>query len=165
MTRALIIADTHIPSFRRELPEALAPYLERCDVILHAGDVCAPSVLDELRTHAPVIAVMGNMDGPDLAATGVPQQIETEIGGVAIAMLHDGGRAQGRGERLRRRFPDAGLIVFGHSHIPLIERIERTTIVNPGSATWKRGQPFPTIALAVLAPDEVRAELIELPNA
>ena len=164
MTVVLAIADTHIPGFRRELPAALGPYLERCEVILHAGDVTAPAVLDQLRAHAPVHAVMGNMDGPDLAATGVPQELETQIGGVTVAMLHDGGRTDGREARLHKRFPAAGLIVFGHSHIPMVTRIGATTVLNPGSATWKRGQPFPTVAMLELAQGSVRAELIELPN-
>jgi hypothetical protein len=53
---ALILADTHVPHFRQELPASLGPYLEACDVILHAGDVTDPAVLDEFAAHAPVLA-------------------------------------------------------------------------------------------------------------
>ena len=158
----LILADTHIPGFRRELPAALDPFLERCDAVLHGGDVTDPAVLDRLATFAPVHAVTGNMDGPDIAAWGAPQRLELEVGGVAVAMVHDGGAAQGRPARLRRWFPAAELVVYGHSHAPEIVRTEGVTIVNPGSPTWKRRQPFATFAVARLAPGRVDVELIEI---
>jgi len=164
-TSALILADTHIPGFRRELPRSLDPHLAACDVILHAGDVTAPAVLDLLGEHAPVIAVMGNMDGTDLAEWGARPDLVADIGGVAVGMVHDGGRAEGRDQRLMRRFPHAGLIVFGHSHIPSVARVGSAIVLNPGSPTWKRGQPNPTIAVARLSPGNVEVELVDLPIA
>jgi putative phosphoesterase len=163
MTTALILADTHIPRFRRELPEALAPLLASCDVVLHAGDVTEPAVLDLLATHAPVLATLGNADGPELAARGAVERLQTDVGGVAVAMIHDAGPARGRPRRLRRWFPGAGLVVYGHSHIPEIVRDDDGVIVNPGSPTWKRRQPHPTVAVAQLAPGHVDVALVELP--
>jgi putative phosphoesterase len=159
---ALILADTHVPRFRPELPPTLESYLDSCDVILHAGDVTDPAVLDRLAAHAPVLAVRGNGDGPDLAAWGAPERLETKIGGVEIAMVHDSGPARGRPARLARWFPRAELIVYGHSHIPSIVRDGRRLLVNPGSPTWKRRQPHPTAALARLEPGRVSAALVEL---
>jgi putative phosphoesterase len=160
---ALILADTHVPRFRPELPECLRPYLDACDVILHAGDVTDPAVLDELAVHAPVLAVRGNGDGPDLAAWGAPERLETPIDGVEVAMVHDAGPSRGRPARLARWFPAAELIVYGHSHIPSVVRDGPRLLVNPGSPTWKRRQPRPTAALALLERGRVSATLIELP--
>jgi uncharacterized protein len=165
VTTALILADTHVPSFRRELPPELQPELERCEVILHGGDVTDPAVLDQLAAFAPVHAVLGNMDGPDLAAWGAPQRLEIEVSGVAVAMVHDGGQAQGRPQRLRRWFPAAELVVYGHSHAPEIVRVDDLTIVNPGSPTWKRRQPYPTFAVADLEPGRVDVRLVEILSA
>jgi uncharacterized protein len=163
MTRALIMSDTHVPDFRRELPASLNRHLERAELIVHAGDVTAAEVLDELRRSAPVIAVAGNLDGPDVVAWGAADAATVEVNGIAVAMIHDAGRAAGREDRLRRRFPDAELIVFGHSHIPGIRRANGVTFVNPGSPTWERRQPHPTIAVAHLAPGRIRVRLVELP--
>jgi uncharacterized protein len=161
-TTALILADTHVPRFRPALPESLGPYLDACDVILHAGDVTEPAVLDGLAAYAPVLAVHGNGDGPDLVAWGAPERVETQIGGVEVAMVHDAGPSRGRPARLERWFPRAGLIVYGHSHIPSIVRDGTRLLVNPGSPTWKRRQPHPTAALARLEPGHVSATLITL---
>jgi putative phosphoesterase len=159
---ALILADTHVPRFRRELPVALTPYLDACDIILHAGDVTDPAVLDELAVHGRVLAVRGNTDGTDLTAWGAPDRLETQIGGVEVGMVHDAGAARGRPTRLARWFPRAEMIVYGHSHEPSIVRDGPRLLVNPGSPTWKRRQPHPTVALARLAPGGVAVELVEL---
>ena len=104
------------------------------------------------------------MDGPELAARGVPEELVTDVGGVTVAMIHDGGRSAEREQRLRRRFPAAELIVFAHSHAPLLTATGGITIVNPGSATWKRLQPNPTVAIAELRPGNVSVTIVELPN-
>jgi putative phosphoesterase len=160
---ALILADTHVPRFRPELPAALGPYVEASDVILHAGDVTDPALLDGLAAHAPVLAVRGNADGADLEAWGAPERLETRIAGVEVAMVHDAGPSRGRPARLARWFPRAELIVYGHSHIPSVVRDGPRLLVNPGSPTWKRRQPHPTAALARLRPGGVSATLVELP--
>jgi uncharacterized protein len=162
MTTALILADTHIPRFRAQLPAELAPHLADCDVVLHAGDVTVPAVLDQLAAHAPVLAVLGNADGPELAAWGARQRLQERVGGVAVAMVHDAGPARGRPGRLRRWFPDAELVIYGHSHIPQIVREEGRVLVNPGSPTWKRRQPYPTVAVARLTPGGVDVTLVAL---
>jgi uncharacterized protein len=94
-----------------------------------------------------VHAVLGNNDGPDVAAWGAPETLELELAGLAVAMIHDSGARAGRHARLRRRFPAARLIVFGHSHIPLDSCEEDVRIFNPGSPTDRRRQPHGTIGL------------------
>jgi putative phosphoesterase len=145
--RVVALADTHAPRRWRGCPPAVAAYLRDADLILHAGDVCVPSVLDELAAYAPVHAVRGNNDGADVEAWGAPETLEWEVAGLPIAMIHDGGPAKGRLRRMRRRFPEARLVVFGHSHIPLDETGEGLRIFNPGSPTDRRRQPHGTIGL------------------
>ena len=122
------------------------------DAILHAGDVCTVEVLSELAAWAPVHAVRGNNDGPDISEWGAPDQLTINLGGLEVAMIHDSGPAGGRAARLRRRFPLAELVVFGHSHIPLDHLYRDGTgtdlrIFNPGSPTDRRRQPHGTIGL------------------
>jgi uncharacterized protein len=156
-----VLSDTHAPRFWKSCPPRVAAHLEGVDVILHAGDVCTPDVLDELSAWAPVHAVRGNNDGPDVAAWGAPDVAQLELGGVAIAMIHDSGAAAGRARRLRRMFPEAAVVVFGHSHIPLNEVHDGQRIFNPGSPTDRRRQPRGTMGLIeISAGDVTAAEII-----
>jgi putative phosphoesterase len=154
----LVLADTHLGAGRgASLVERLAPRLEAADAILHAGDITDVSVLDDLAAFAPVHAVLGNNDhGVDL-----PERRIVVLGGCAVAMVHDSGPAGGRAARLRRWFPDADVVVFGHSHLPWDEvdgradgHVQRH--VNPGSATQRRRAPRCTVAWLDLADGTVR---------
>ncbi|CCH32790.1 metallophosphoesterase family protein [Actinosynnema sp. NPDC047251] len=145
--KVVVLADTHAPRRWKTCPPAVAAHLRDADVVLHAGDVCVPSVLDELAAFAPVIAVSGNNDGPDVVAWGAPEVVEFELDGLRVGMIHDSGPATGRAARMRRRFPDAGLVVFGHSHIPWDETVDGVRVFNPGSPTDRRRQPHGTIGL------------------
>ena len=104
-------------------------------------------MLDELSGYAPVRVVLGNNDNPDVAAWGAPETLELELAGLPVAMVHDSGSAAGRCARLRRRFPAARLVVFGHSHIPLDQEGDGIRIFNPGSPTDRRRQPHGTFGL------------------
>jgi hypothetical protein len=108
-------------------------------------------VLDELATWAPVHAVRGNNDGPDIEAWGAPERLHLEWAGLSIAMIHDSGPAVGRAHRLRGWFPDAGLVVFGHSHIPMNQVHDSQRIFNPGSPTDRRREPNGTMGLLDIA--------------
>jgi uncharacterized protein len=145
--RVVVLADTHAPRRWRSCPPAVAGHLRDAELILHAGDVCVPSVLDELAGYAPVKVVRGNNDGPDVAAWGAPDTLEFELAGLPVAMVHDSGPAVRRTARMKRRFPGAELVVFGHSHIPLDETGDGVRIFNPGSPTDRRRQPHGTIGL------------------
>ncbi len=154
---AVVIADTHIPRRAKALPETLIPHLERADLILHAGDLMDPAIPDELAAHAPVRAVRGNLDPPEAE---LPETLEFEFGGVKMAVIHDSGRKRGRWNRMKRRFPEARVVVFGHSHIPWLEDEGGLLLLNPGSPTDKRRQPEHTFALLRAEEGEVRAEIL-----
>ena len=147
--RVLVVADTHIPDHARALPDVILGEARRSDLIVHAGDTTRAAVLDDLAQYAPVQAVMGNNDHPDVAAWGAHETVELEIAGTAVALIHDAGPAKGRPRRMHRRFPNASVVIFGHSHIPmdLDAEDEHVRLVNPGSPTWKRRQPYPTYAI------------------
>ncbi|MFP5319625.1 MAG: metallophosphoesterase family protein [Acidimicrobiia bacterium] len=145
MTLVVVLSDTHIRrGGRRRLPDTAYAHLERADRILHAGDILVAEVLDELRGFAPVTAVLGNND---VELTGLlPETVVEGIGGVRVAMIHDSGPSAGRPGRMRRRFPDADVVVFGHSHIPWNgPGVDGQLLFNPGSATERRSQPNHTL--------------------
>ncbi len=160
--RIVVLSDTHIPDFAKALPQALVPHLRKAELILHAGDVTSRVVLDELSTYAPVMVAVGNNDGPDVAAWGARPEVTVDVDGTRIAMLHDPGRREGRERRLRRRFPEADLIVFGHSHIPIDTEVHRVRFLNPGSPTWKRRQPKHTFGIADVTDRRIRTRIVEL---
>jgi len=156
---AVVIADTHVPRRAGALPEGLIPHLGRADLILHAGDLMDTALLAELAAYAPARAVRGNLDPPDL---DLPETLEFEFGGARVAMIHDSGRKQGRRRRLRRRFPDARVVVFGHSHTPFLEDESGLMLLNPGSPTDRRRQPRHTFAVLRAQAGRVRAEIVPL---
>ena len=145
MTNVVVLADTHIrPGSKRGLPPGAYAALERADLVLHAGDVVCQELLTELETFAPTLAVLGNNDG--VLAGRLPEQRLLTVDGVRIGMVHDSGPRAGRERRLRRRFPDADVVVFGHSHIPVdAPGIDGQWLFNPGSPTERRRQPVHTI--------------------
>ena len=156
---AVVIADTHVPRRAKGLPEALLPHLKHADLILHAGDLMDVRLLNELEDYAPVRAVCGNLDPPE---TDLPETLEFEFGGVAIAMIHDSGPKRGRRNRMRRRFPNARVVVFGHSHIPWLDDEDGFMLLNSGSPTDKRRQPDYTFASLWAEDGRVRAEIAVL---
>jgi uncharacterized protein len=158
-----IISDTHLPRGQRALPERCLDALRAADLIIHAGDFMRLSVLQELQAIGPrVIAVHGNVDDSDLRAALPETELiwaeETRIG-----VIHNAGPASGRIERLRRRFPEAAAVVFGHSHIPLHERApDGLQIFNPGSPTERRRAPHHTMGLARVSGSALTFQLVTL---
>jgi putative phosphoesterase len=145
VTRVVVLADTHIRrTGARRLPDAAYAHLDQADVILHAGDILVGEVLDELGGFAPVHAVLGNNDAELVGV--LPETRSLEIEGVRIAMIHDSGPSAGRAGRMRRRFPEADVVVFGHSHIPWDDAgVDGQLLFNPGSPTDRRSQPNHTL--------------------
>jgi putative phosphoesterase len=128
------------------LPDGVYSALESADVILHAGDVLIGELLDELSGFAPVHAVLGNNDHELVGV--LPETTSVELAGVRVALVHDGGPTAGREGRLARRFPDAEVVVFGHSHPPLAASgLGGQRLFNPGSPTERRAQPHRTFGL------------------
>ncbi len=160
--RVAIISDTHLPRGPRRIPGRCVEIIESSDLLLHAGDFVGRPVLDEIESiGVPVAAVHGNVDSEDLRST-LPGELELDLAGAQLAVLHDAGPARGRLDRLRSRFGAADAVVFGHSHIPLHETCGGFQIFNPGSPTDPRRQPHPTMGLATIEDGTVRFELIWL---
>jgi uncharacterized protein len=160
--RLAIVSDTHLPRGARVIPAACIERMRGADAILHAGDFMEPSVLEDLRALGPPVhAVAGNVDAPELHVE-LPATRIVKAEGVRIAMLHDSGPADGRFARLRRRFPEAQAVVFGHSHLPLLEARDGFAIFNPGSPTERRRAPHHTMGMATVRGERIEFELIEL---
>jgi putative phosphoesterase len=145
--RIIVLSDTHAPRRWKSCPPAVGDWLRQADTILHAGDVCTADVLVELAQYAPVHAVLGNNDDPDVAEWGAPATLQLELAGLRVAMIHDSGPAAGRLRRMRAAFPAVELVVFGHSHIPFDESDGHLRIFNPGSPTDRRRQPHGTLGV------------------
>jgi len=157
-----VIADTHMPRGARRLPDACVERIRAADLLLHAGDIATAEVLDELNAIGPPVeAVYGNVDAEDLRRT-LPEELTVDADGARIAMVHHAGPSKRRLERMRRRFPDAQAVVFGHSHIPLHEHADGFQIFNPGSPTERRRQPRHTMGIATAEDGRVRFELLTL---
>jgi putative phosphoesterase len=141
------------------MPAEVWDLAARSDLVLHLGDLVDGAVLDALNERAPTRAVLGNNDH---GLTGrLPQTDELEVGGVDIAMIHDSGPTAGRERRLARRFPHADVVLFGHSHQPVLARTESgLLLMNPGSPTQRRRQPVHTVGLLELSEGAVCSAVI-----
>ena len=155
-----MLSDTHLRNGTERLPPAVLGALAAADVVLHAGDITSAQALAELRATAPLHAVLGNNDRELVGL--LPETLLLELDGVQVAMVHDSGPREGRPGRLGRRFPDADLVVFGHSHIPVDEAgISGQWLFNPGSPTQRRTQPTPTFGQLSLTNGRITAHRIE----
>jgi putative phosphoesterase len=136
--------------------------MRAADLILHGGDVVTTGALAELRALGPpVAAVCGNMDEPELQRE-LPLERVVEAGETRIAMLHVPGPAAGREARLAARFPDCHAVVYGHTHIPQVERFQHLWILNPGSPTQRRRAPTHTMLMLEIRGRRIVPELITL---
>lgn len=161
--RALVVADTHLTAASLgRMPAAVWAMADDADLVLHAGDILDPAVLTALAERAPVHAVLGNND--HLLVGALPETVELDLAGTRVAMVHDSGARPGRSRRMARRFPDADVVVFGHSHDPVVERDgDGPLLLNPGSPVQRRRQPVHTVAWLTLAPAErPTADLVEV---
>lgn len=151
-TKVVVLSDTHVrPGGVRRLPDVVYGLLDGADVVLHAGDIVCAALLDELAGFAPTYAVLGNND-VDPSLSHLPETRVVDVAGVSVGMVHDSGPREGRAARMRRLFPAADVVVFGHSHIPWNEiGLGGQVLFNPGSPTDKRMQPVHTVGLLELA--------------
>ena len=147
--RLLLIADTHVPTRARDLPAQVWHEVAKADVVIHAGDWVTPDLLDELEARAArLIACWGNNDGSALRQR-LPERADATLAGVRFTVVHETGAAAGREGRMSRLYPDRDVLVFGHSHIPW-DTTSSTglRLLNPGSPTDRRRQPFCTYMTA-----------------
>jgi putative phosphoesterase len=151
-TRIGVISDTH--GLLR--PEAVRA-LRGSALIVHAGDVGAPEVLDALRAIAPVIAVRGNNDRGGWARALREQEI-VDIDGVRLLVLHDV-------KTLRHTPPDVAAVIAGHSHQPSVAERDGVVFLNPGSAGPRRFALPVTVATVRTRGGRIRAHIVDLPVA
>jgi hypothetical protein len=148
--RIVLISDTHIPHRARDLPATVWEQVAAADVVIHAGDWVHLDLLDELEERsARLVGCWGNNDGPALRAR-LPERAEVNLAGVRFTVVHETGASAGRDTRMAKAYPQTDVLVFGHSHIPW----DTTTasglrLLNPGSPTDRRRQPFHTFMTAV----------------
>jgi putative phosphoesterase len=147
--RLLLLADTHVPKRARELPDQVWAAVAEADLVVHAGDWVAESLLDDLEARAArLLGCWGNNDGPGLRAR-LPEVGYADLDGLRLGVVHETGDASGRERRCAARYPDLDVLVFGHSHIPWDTTTETgLRLLNPGSPTDKRRQPHPTYLTA-----------------
>jgi putative phosphoesterase len=152
-----LISDTH-GLLRNEIYSAF----DGVDEIVHAGDVGDAAILTELEVLAPVHAVYGNVDGWELRER-LPESLELERLGHRLAVVHGHQWGAPRPAELVERFPDCSVVVFGHTHQPLIERVGRTLVINPGSAGARRfGRPISAALLELHRHRPPAARLVDL---
>lgn len=160
-----MISDTHIGPAGGGRPPVLPPAVfdafDGVDAILHAGDVLVDDVLVELGAIAPVHGVLGNCDGWSLRGR-LPERARLELGGLTIGMIHDSGSTEGRRRRMETAFPGCRVVVFGHSHMPVVDDDGSLLLLNPGSALQPRRAKVPTVALLEIENRTPKATLIEL---
>jgi putative phosphoesterase len=157
-----VLADTHMPKGSRRMPDRCLELISRAEAVIHAGDFVAGSVLEQLRALTPTVyAVHGNVDEPGLMRA-LPETTVVGVGGRRVAVIHDAGPARGRLARLRARFPTADAVVFGHSHLPLLESHDSFQIFNPGSPTERRRAPRRSMGLLAKAGERLVFEHVWL---
>jgi putative phosphoesterase len=163
----LLISDTHVPKRARDLPAQVWDEVARADVVVHAGDWVDATLLDALQARAAtLVACWGNNDGDELR-NRLPERADVTLGGVRFTVTHETGPSTGRDDRMSRQYPDTDVLVFGHSHIPW-DTTTRTglRLLNPGSPTDRRRQPFCTYMTASVTSGTLdRVALHRLPKA
>lgn len=165
MIRIGLISDTHIPSAGKQLPDLVAELLCGVDLIIHAGDITIPSVLDWLEAIAPVVAAQGNEDTGLRDRRMAPLLImQTRWG--RIGAIHDICYADMPVRESLRRFfrSPVDVVVHGHTHEPMVERVGDVLVVNPGSASFpnnRRDLPG-SLGILILTPEGARAEIVPI---
>lgn len=161
--RVVVLSDTHLHDDLSKLPAPVWDEVDAADVVLHAGDVVTGHLLDELRARRPLHAVLGNNDRELVGL--LPDRLELELDGLRVGMVHDSGARAGRPARMRRWFPTADVVVFGHSHEPVDEEgVDGQRLFNPGSAVQRRRQPHKTLGVLEIRDGRLtRHDVVALP--
>ncbi len=158
--RLLLIADTHVPKRARDLPARVWDEVARADVVIHAGDWVEPALLDALEARTQrLVACWGNNDGPELRRR-LPERADVTLDGLRFTVVHETGASTGREARMADQYRDTDVLVFGHSHIPW-DTTAKTglRLLNPGSPTDRRRQPFCTYMTAIVG-DSVLTDVV-----
>lgn len=129
-----VLGDTHIPLAASELPREIYEEFRKVDMILHCGDLIELDVLDRLREIAPIKAVCGNMDTPEVCEK-LPIKDVISAGGIKIGLIHGWGPPSGLVKLVGSEFRNVDVIIFGHSHEPLSLTKDGVLFFNPGTPT------------------------------
>jgi putative phosphoesterase len=151
-----LISDTH-----GLLRPAVFDHFAGVDRILHAGDVGSPDILIGLEALAPVTAVYGNTDGFELRAR-LPAVATLEVAGREVVVVHGDQFGTPTPPVLRAAYPAAEIVIFGHTHRPVVDRGEGRLVINPGAAGPRRFDLRPSVGILTLSEDEIRVEIVEL---
>jgi putative phosphoesterase len=154
--KLLLTSDTHVPTRARDLPARLWDEVDATDVVIHAGDWMTLALFEELDARAKrLVACWGNNDGDDLRAV-LPEVATVTLDGVRLGVVHETGAKTGRERRMAAAYPDLDMLVFGHSHIPWDTTTDTgLRLLNPGSPTDRRRQPYCTYMTATIAGGEL----------
>ncbi len=159
-----LISDTHVPARAREIPRRVFEIFEKVDFIVHAGDLVDLSVIDKLEQLAPVLAVYGNMDGPEIRGK-LPKLTSVKVLDWKIGVMHDPGTMFGVGKmREIARQNGFNVFVYGHTHHPNIKWEGKSLFINPGSPTAPI-PPFiskPTVAVLKVTKENIFPEIIQI---
>ena len=150
-----LISDTH-GLVRPEVHQAL----HGVDLILHAGDVGGDEILDELAIIAPVQAVFGNTDAP--GNPRLPAAIDIEVGGLKVHVSHGHELGVPKPEKLLVRYA-ADVIVYGHTHVPVVTEADGRLVVNPGAAGAARFELKPSVAILEISNGVPSVRIVALP--
>ncbi|MFL5871562.1 MAG: metallophosphoesterase family protein [Solirubrobacterales bacterium] len=157
-----VTGDTHLPRGSRRLPQECVERIANADLVIHTGDFSRLEAYEEIAAIGPrLVAVHGNVDDAELRAM-LPERTVIEVEGARIGVIHDAGPRRGRLARMKRAFPDTDAVIFGHSHLPLLESAAGFQIFNPGSPTERRRAPERTMGIAAIDGGAVRFEHVAL---
>jgi len=156
-----LISDTHIPDRARQLPDNVLEAFKDVDLILHAGDLTSPKVIEKLESISPVMAVQGNMDRAN--GINLPQAKTIEAEGLKIGLIH--GEVYPRADTQQLVYIakelDVDILVSGHSHQPKIEQTDGVLLINPGSPIVPRLADR-TVMLLEINNKEVDVEIVKI---
>ena len=161
-----IIADTHVPYVVKQLPQQLAMVFAGVELILHAGDVYLPSVLDELEEVAPILAAYGNGEElwrvkPD-ADPRMKRRHVVAVDGFRIGLKHILGAPEAP---IEKSFDDPiDIAICGHTHLPSIEEYRGIFIINPGSACMPNHQmnELGTVGILDIGNNKMEIRILQL---
>lgn len=163
--KIIVLSDTHMPHRSKTLPSRLVQELKGSDLILHAGDWTDWFVYERLAEFAPVKGIAGNNDGTDIVERLGYQRI-VEAQGKRIGMVHGHGWRGSTEKIALNTFKGETLdcLIYGHSHIPVVKKIDDLLVLNPGSPTDKRGEDEYSFIVLTIEDGQLEAQLVLYPD-
>ncbi|MFH1776216.1 MAG: metallophosphoesterase [Candidatus Omnitrophota bacterium] len=158
-----ILSDTHIHLPKDKIPAALIDGLKNVDLILHAGDILDLAVIRKLEKIAQVKAVQGNMDTPVLKEI-LPERELIRAEQIKIGLIHGWGPPVGLLDRVKELFytMKVDVVIFGHSHTPMIKKIDGVLFINPGSPTDKIFAPYNSYVVLEVKGNKAEAQIVKI---